>query len=515
MKMKYFKKFIILSLIFAYFNCVALTTNTENEGPTLRTAIIKVGVGSVGIAVSSLLESTEMASSLKIYTSNIGFFVSCKFFCDGLYDLTEIAYKRFCNGPVPSKEGGKKQTKEAKRAFLAHQKETDLTWNKISIGIHSGLNILSSSMLLYRYYNAFIAFGHLGINPFSTELMEGCRSFPSLCRPIVTSLMALTQGGILFYNAQEFLKSWKSKNLRQSDVPILGLILGWNEIGLGGMIFQYCSYTKITQSIRYLTVEEEGSLDTFSWLFHQGFIKHGNTQMYANLLQMLWNMGAYFYKKPNILIEDIPVKKNKEKVKNQFLPTKIRTQFEKKILENQNLQNILIKDEQIEHKKKIKTHGVEDLSRAKKFLFLEKEEERTQKEQKINLEQEKIRQRGLSTVNNYRRFNARSKTEINALLNDVCKFVNGELKSIDGSEWAIVFEYGEKRISIKYEIPHGNDSAVFKGYKLQAVLGAMETAFLYGSSEEGLEKYMFDHGLDRLYRVPEFLLYTLCERAKL
>lgn len=127
------------------------------------------------------------------------------------------------------------------------------------------------------------------------------------------------------------------------------------------------------------------------------------------------------------------------------------------------------------------------------------------------------RTQGLGAIAEYRNFNSVKIKHINALLREVCNFVQGETKPVKGQgSWhALTFARGSQRIKIKFEVPHAADNGVYKGFKLKRVLNAVETAYMYGWDETGIKAYLDDHGMSSFYTVPSHLIHILWRPADL
>ncbi|MGN6670862.1 MAG: hypothetical protein ACTHJ4_04920, partial [Candidatus Nucleicultricaceae bacterium] len=115
----------------------------------------------------------------------------------------------------------------------------------------------------------------------------------------------------------------------------------------------------------------------------------------------------------------------------------------------------------------------------------------------------------LQQINECRRYNTVKKAYIDTLLKDTCKFVDGCIESSDANGRYIVLIKGDRAVKIFYEEPHGKSSSDYTGYKLKRVLNAMETAYAYRWTEEGVRAYLTSIGQDTFYTIPKQMLHIL------
>lgn len=363
-----------------------------------------------------------------------------------------------------------------------------------------------------------------GLNPFSFNT-DTCSSGKLIdCHPIVLTGMSFLAVVSVGYNLNELYQSFKQKNLRQGDSPLIGVISGLSENIIGAQVYNYYGPPQILTYVdswgRPYKVFVGNAVGEY---LHDFFVFHGSYQLYSNCLQMLKNNYNLVKSKPGLKIEKISSKKisslqttvSSKKDRGRptyYQDTESDSVYPQSSLEKNSQEEATHLESEQPKKIKVKRRGIVDPSKMKtpeNNLLLEAYE--TTVPQAIYGEREK----GLDSIKDLRKFNAGKQTYINALLSDTCKFLDGRISPVDGNEYAIVFYRGSQKISLKYEIPHGADGNVYKAYKLKRVLNAMETAYMYNWDEHSILNYMATNNISRVQQIPHNLLYILWTRPDL
>lgn len=126
----------------------------------------------------------------------------------------------------------------------------------------------------------------------------------------------------------------------------------------------------------------------------------------------------------------------------------------------------------------------------------------------------KIREEALQHIKELRKQHPINVKIIENELNDAKKFLKGEIVSVGGSEFSLRWKIGETQLAMNYEIPHGVDKSNYKGNKLDRVLSILEIVYLFGLSEELINKYIEEYNLQNLYRLQKYFTYILLNRPR-
>jgi hypothetical protein len=367
-----------------------------------------------------------------------------------------------------------------------------------------------------------------GLNPLLFNV-DNCEynSF-GRCHPIFITGSTCLGLASAAYNFFELYQSFKQRELRQGDRPFMGAMAGWSEIILGSRVFQFYPARQIITGMDPTTGKIHKIIlgSAFGEYLHDFLVFHGEYQLFSYTFQMLKNIKNLVRGNPSVLIESVtpqeilaiqnspkPLSNKREKKLKQYTSTDNKTTYSIQNVTETTLptesQTVVIRKEP-----KLKRRGIPDISKSTKAPTYERTSSKVDNEL-INSNNDILRIEALNSINELRRFNAVKKKYINALLSDTCKFVDGSIHHIDGSESAIVLHRELQRVSVKYERPHGADNGVYKGYKLKRVLNAIETAYMYDWDEQSILNYMNNYGIKRIYQVPNNLLYILWTRPDL
>lgn len=344
-------------------------------------------------------------------------------------------------------------------------------------------------------------------------------------------------GGIFStgYYLCELYSVYNQKGLRQGDIPSMGALAGWFKIVAAPQAFTF-----------FPIGSKWGRHTTFTLVFL------GCAQVYSALAQTIRNARNLMKGRTTVTIINRPSKTLETAILKQTLLSLTtmkkpqipsdwtnkrennKTKRPKTIqsLVRENLLQMAIEEEEAKKneiisttfaksssqetyeysklKEKVKKKGVSNPPKSSD-AHDKKSNSRTLDRFVTSRDvREKSKKIILGNINQLMTFNAVKEVKINKLLGDTCKIIDGKTKKIDGSEFAIVFDRGNSRISIKYETPH--PASIYEGYKLKTVLNAMETSLMYGRDEQTIRDYMKQHNINRFYSIPKNLLSVLWTR---
>lgn len=527
----------VVTFIFALSTTsISLATDSFQEEvnrPSITKAAAKIISGGLSLYCLSFFGNSTNSEEQSSYASTagtqalyLGTIASSNLLMSGVGELLHAGYNAVCDYFYNINHRGSRYSKTKKTRPLAVQKNDDITWNRATNAVRSLTNLTCLTHAFYRYSVQFIRFMNIDINPFSLSNLDQCTSSPQFfCKPITTPIvMTLAATGIL-YNLYELYQLKYKKQLRQSDTPLMSMIESYSEIGAAATIKNNFSYTLIKEIYNIQgdlskVVINLDAMDGLPSFLYQTLLLHGNAQLHVGAAQMLWNGLNYIKSRPTIeiideneRIIDIPAappstsQKGKHRHAKNSTPT-LNNDDQAFYGGSSSSNKPWVKPQP--RLQKSKTHGVPDPKKARSYKDNSITEEKNDVEE---LNQQ--RQEGLNLVNELRRFNVQTVSVIDQALAQVLKFTSGHIEHIDGSESRIVFNHFGRKVQIKFETPHGRYSSSYTGFKLKKVLGAIETAYLYGWNQQDIENYMDENKLVRLYKIPNFLMHVLWTRPEL
>lgn len=512
------KKYLYSVLILFIFTSPGISSDEYLEGgyyrPSLKSACNQVVAGFVLHTISGYgMTYYENNNAFGQYLVGLCRGIGLQLMVDGFFEFLHWTYHSTLNDFYGMSHGSRQSSN---RGLVSHfinevderpvsmQLQHELYWNK-TVNITRALTSLPfavNCIALSLKNRAVLTNNFI----FSRESL--------LCCEIVSTA----------YNLAELYQAYNQKGLRPGDIPSMGAISGLCKLASVPQVFSF-----------YPCGSNWGPYTKF------GLELFGNYQLYSFFPRAMNNIRILLRGKATVSIEtvqpNICLKKAKptseqkisaEKSQIQSMPYKKRYIKKEKNLSREDVQttseeNVYISDhlersyfqssqevdEYLKPKEKIKTRGIsnppknlEDSPKKSTSLMIGGPDPTHNNEDK--------RKNILGQVNELQKRSSVKEKQINILLNKTCQFIEGETQSIDGSEFAIVFQRGNKRISIKYETCHPDN--VYDGFKLKRVLNAMETALMYNWDEQSIRQYMENHSITRFYRIPQNLLHVLWSR---
>jgi hypothetical protein len=273
-------------------------------------------------------------------------------------------------------------------------------------------------------------------------------------------------------------------------------------------------------------------LSGLNWFLPLFLRYYGNYQLYESALLTLKNVICYFKDIPVIEAIDEQPQTHKEDNTSKILKGK-KKKYKEPTLIKEEARNggektsplslsSQIKPESLNNKQskdckeplskpKIKTRKSSNLD----FVARSKEDKGKQKISNTPIDLKAgLRNKGLDTVKSLRDQYPIKVNVIQRAINGLEKFLNGKSEKIQGSEYRLVWHLNGKRYAMKYEIPHGWDSANFAGNKLNRILNVLEIGYLVGLNEEQVNAYIESNERYNLLRLAKFIRYLALNPAK-
>jgi hypothetical protein len=181
--------------------------------------------------------------------------------------------------------------------------------------------------------------------------------------------------------------------------------------------------------------------------------------------------------------------------------------------QNSNISSISsnIIQEPVLPRKKIKTTGVSDLSKASENLI--RRISNPPSVHKVELFNKAIREAGLKRIEELRKKNPIKDTIIDKELNMAAKFLGGEIINGSKNTRKLVWIRGKNRFSMNSEAPHGNDSSNYTGNRRDRILNVLESGYLFDLNEKFVVNYIEKHNFYKLYRLEKFLYFVLTNKT--
>ena len=540
-----------LSLIIC--TCISLSTtlhatfNRSDEDfepifkapPSITSSLTKIAAGTAFALIGDYLYPHEQRNNTtQQFISEGPSIIGHTLIMNGIYDLAHWGYHKYMSIVWGSSA---KKGRKTRQPTVIQQKEVEQrvshSWNRISTGCQIGISLINS------------AFGAYYFGQTTSQIILGnleTSSYLWLTHPIIFSASCAA----LYHSAKSAKTYLRNKDIVDYEPPVLSIISGLGQGIAGSYITNTygASYTTIGASeakdclrlgftpTRYI---DSRSFDDPSNLIQSGFFGQNGywqcvradgsfvcthtgelltfcseSKVLQALKQIAINAVDSFRARaivqtsleeatPRTYESETPIIKGNTRTSRPLTSNASWTGNNSYYGSgNSGLPKRYIPPA---HKDKIKTRGTP-------WKHDDTEEHRDNQEhidlQSYNLEGS-VHYQALQQINQCRRFNTVKKAYIDTLLSKTCKFVNGYLENDPATGKNIVLTKNDRTVRIFYEEPHGKSSCDYTGYKLKRVLNAMETAYAYRWTEDGIRAYLAKVGRDAFYTVPQNMLAAL------
>jgi hypothetical protein len=517
-----------------------------SEKPTYASVLCKAGAGLMLSWVAGAIEDMDDMSASNPYHAYPAYgcrMISSKLCFDAIGEGLSLVYETIHFPQMEArakKHGGR----------ICSQRGTNLTdqevYDIVSQGGKENLAYLSR-MGRYLFNTATITYGvyiylnnlgelvNEGFNPFSFS-SEGmsCSTSTLLCRPLTTPVFLALYMATLGYNLRELSFATNiSSFIKRGDVPFFNFFNGYSIIAFSAAFIRMQGIDpQELETVRILSKQIReiskllggpdpydqyvGRLSKFDLNVYYGIRNYGNYQLFESALLTLKNLFFYFRDRPYIEVIESPSpapflrhprKMEKSELNKPFsgndpVPEKIEyfPDFEEK-KKPEASENI---------KQKTKTRGVPDIRRSKgKEKSRNRGKERGFPLEKPTDDKEDMRHQRLEKLKSLREQYPVKVLTIDRALKDLQNFLDAEVVLGDGNERRLQWELNNKKYFIKYETPHGKDSSVYKGNKLDRILNILEVGYLIGLNEEEINSYIAENQRYNLLRFPKFIGYLI------
>tara|TARA_A100000171_G_C2139501_1_gene153592 strand:+ start:4471 stop:6105 length:1635 start_codon:yes stop_codon:yes gene_type:complete len=543
---KNYSSFLFFILLF--FSVEGLLSSSDLQdnidyNPSARTAIAKIVTGSTlcflgNMGHDSLEYDDSIHSILLSLSSETSLTVGANLLFAGTYDILQWGYNEWKKG-LFRKDNHKILTRKQKKSAedlrpKRIKKRDNFYWNKgtnivlsLSNTVFTGVAFLSH---MENSYGMFLS----GINilsPTVEELQIGSENI-TYC-PLVDSGITFLSAWAFIHSTKELYSSLKQTDIRQGDTPLMGLFSGWGLIYTMSKILKYYPsfYQEVTLNYDGTIYKSEMVRNPLSYFLVDPFIFYGQNQIIKNFYQVAVNTLTIFKGRASVSSESFVQHEMgpQTSVQERPLEEKILPQEEEVIVSSmeysffqEEKKSVFQETPKRDKKKKRGTADPSKMQEYKKreFLKLETAEDSEATESLSDegqgvSEKELQRHEALERVKDLGRYNSVKRKHIESLLKQACTFLSGNISSLQGSEYALVFHRGTQKISIKFEKPHGVQSTAYTGFKLKRVLSALETAYMYDWDEESVLSYMEQNSINKFYSIPRNLIYILWTRPSL
>ena len=499
--------------------------------PSLKTGVNMVLLGGLGYVCTSMIypaiEEHIGQEPISSVSNDILLGASYYQMMSGVYQVGHYFWNNFYvyihQKSFSEKRSIKEISSDKNNNPSGERVEAERIWRKSSSVIRSIMNLASSTQF------AILCLNNTSINPSLSCNTE----IAMVCYPFVIKTAATISTITTIYNLWDLIQNLKQREGHKGEVPLMGLLSGFYQTGLSGQIHRpqiitvldtvtgnliKISSTSISNNLPIYN-PATGSIITayggsmFGEQIYQLTSSHGTYQIFANLFQCIQNSIT----PPELTLEintyedETYSKKNlqKKRIKRNLTVYNAEPYEEKKT--ERSLKNVLLvtnlssNDSETSKPPKIKRRG-------KPTSIEESNDDVTETEDCLDQTLDPEIEEALEEINSYRRNKTVKKKVINSILDKCCKRIEGKISPIDGSEYAIVFFVNGRKVSIKFEIPHGQDSNVYRGSKLTNVLNAIETAYMYHLDEGSIKTYMQKHGVEKFHHIPKHLVHILFKR---
>ena len=428
--------------------------------------------------------------------------------------------------------------------YLEERKKADYMWRKASSIVRSITNLAFSAQF------TFLCLSNEPIKSMPYPV-QNCDSRSDIfCSAYFFKSMAIIGSVSMVYNLWEVIQNSKQQDRSRGDIPAMGLATGILKSLVsseffrphlvthintenGNLIRKFSAsihkdfFTKTWRLPEYFPVFDPmtgfiiepyggyGNGNMLSEHMHQVLNLYGTYEIFANLFQCVQNSIT----PPELTLEintyedETYSKKNLRKKRIRRNPTVYDAEPYEREKTERSLKNVLLvtnlssKDSETSKPPKIKRRG-------KPTSIEESNNDVTETGECLDRILDPKIEEALEEINSYRRNKTVKKKVINSILDKCCKRIEGKINPIDGSEYAIVFFVNGRKVSIKFEISHGQDCNVYRKPKLTNVLNAIETAYMYHLDERSIKTYMQKHGIEKFHHIPKHLVHILFKRPE-
>ena len=274
------------------------------------------------------------------------------------------------------------------------------------------------------------------------------------------------------------------------------------------LIQEYYSASNILQKVKIFP----DHMDSLPFMATYFLRVYGHFQSFSSFFQIIRNSKGYIIAYKNR--KDMPlieIDLESQTDLTSFSQQKSSPQKDLSSFFEQEPFDGFFEDETVVKKEKTKRHGTPGQPKGQPEIPAQMEEARRTPESP----QDKHRKAGLERVNDLRNTYPIKTNVIMKELRELCKFLpSGQIISTgNGSEFKLMWIPSEnKPISLKFEIPHGSDSTVFRGNKLDCVLNTLELGYLHGWDPTAINAYIDEYRRENLLRLDQVILFILGNR---